>query len=125
VSFKVAVASSDGKFVNQHFGRANQFLIFEVRDDGSYEFLTLRKNIPPCNSGESHDDLLTKTVDLISDCRAVLVSRVGSGAAEALGLRGIQPYVIPNFIEDSLKQLVLFRAKAGTIQDIFKSDEEK
>jgi len=125
VSFKVAVASSDGKFVNQHFGRANQFLIFEIKDNGDYEFLALRKNIPPCNSGESHDDLLTKTLDLISDCRAVLVSRVGSGAAEALVLRGIQPYVIPNFIADALKQLVLFRAKADTMQDVFGSCDEK
>jgi len=125
VSFKVAVASSDGKFVNQHFGRASQFLIFEIKDDGGYEFLTLRKNIPPCNSGESHDDLLNKTLDLISDCRAVLVSRVGTGAAEALVLRGIQPYVIPNFIEDVLKQLVLLRTNADTIQGAFRSYDEK
>jgi len=125
VSFKVAVASSDGKFVNQHFGRASQFLVFEVKDNGDYEFLALRKNTPPCNSGESHDDLLTKTLDLISDCRAVLVSRVGPGAAEALVLRGIQPYVIPNFIEDALKQLVLLRTNADTIQDTFRSHDEK
>lgn len=125
MSFKVAVANSDGKFVNQHFGRASQFLIFEVKDNGDYEFIALRKNVPPCNSGESHDDLLTKTLDLISDCRAVLVSRVGPGAAEALVLRGIQPYVIPNFIADALKQLVLLRTNAETIQDTFRSHGDK
>gem|GEM_PF-434265 len=125
MSFKVAVASSDGKFVNQYFGRASQFLIFEVKDNGDYEFLALRKNTPPCNSGESHDDLLTKTLDLISDCRAVLVSRVGPGAAEALVLRGIQPYVIPNFIEDALKQLVLLRTNADTTQGAFRSYDER
>ena len=27
---RVAVASSDGKFINQHFGHAEQFLIFDA-----------------------------------------------------------------------------------------------
>ena len=30
MSYKLAIATSDGKFVNQHFGRANQFLIVEL-----------------------------------------------------------------------------------------------
>ena len=38
VSFKVAVASSDGKFVNQHFGMTQQFLIFEIKKT-NYPFL--------------------------------------------------------------------------------------
>jgi nitrogen fixation protein NifX len=50
MSHKVAIASSDGKFVNQYFGRVNQFLIVELKDDGNYEFLELRKNVPSCKS---------------------------------------------------------------------------
>ena len=30
---KVAVASGDGIVVNKHFGHANQFLIYEIRDE--------------------------------------------------------------------------------------------
>lgn len=43
MSFKVAVASSDGKYINQHFGWAQQFLIFEIDDNGEYKFLEPQK----------------------------------------------------------------------------------
>jgi len=33
MSYEIAVASSDGKVVNQHFGKATNFLIFEVEGD--------------------------------------------------------------------------------------------
>ena len=39
MSFRVAVANNDGKYVNQHFGKAEQFLIVEVKDDGEFEFI--------------------------------------------------------------------------------------
>jgi len=111
MSYKVAVASSDGKFINQHFGRARQFLVFEIKDDGEFEFLVLRDNTPPCDGGVHNDDLFAGTVDLISDCRAVLASQIGPGAIDALLSRGIQPYVIPDFIEDALKRLIHIRKR--------------
>jgi predicted Fe-Mo cluster-binding NifX family protein len=101
---KIAIASSDGKFVNQHFGRAQQFLIVELKDDGSYEFLEIRKNKPTCTV-EGHDSTIEDTLDLISDCDGVLVSQVGPGAADRLIERGIQPIIIPMFIEDALKKV--------------------
>jgi hypothetical protein len=35
----IAVASSDGIVVNQHFGHADKFLIFEVTSDGRFRFI--------------------------------------------------------------------------------------
>lgn len=45
---RVAVASTDGKYVNDHFGRAKQFLIFDI-NGSEYQFLELRQNTPSCN----------------------------------------------------------------------------
>ncbi len=104
MSHKVAIASSDGKFVNQHFGRAQQFLIVELRDDGSYEYLETRKNKPTCTV-EGHDSSIEDSLDLISDCDGVLVSQVGPGAADMLISRGIQPIIIPMLIDDALKKV--------------------
>jgi len=104
MSHKVAIASSDGKFVNQHFGRAQQFLIVELRDDGSYEHLETRKNKPTCTV-EGHDSSIEDSLDLISDCDGVLVSQVGPGAADMLISRGIQPIIIPMLIDDALKKV--------------------
>lgn len=102
--YRIAIASSDGKFVNQHFGKAQQFLIVELNDDGSYKFLETRKNKPACTV-EGHDSTIEYSLDLISDCDGVLVSQVGPGAADLLIERGIQPIVIPMLIDDALKKV--------------------
>jgi predicted Fe-Mo cluster-binding NifX family protein len=104
MSHKIAIASSDGKFVNQHFGRAQQFLIVELKDDGSYEYLETRENKPACTV-EGHDSSIEDTINLISDCDGVLVSQIGPGAADMLISRSIQPVIIPMLIDDALKKV--------------------
>lgn len=103
---KIAVASSDGKVVNRHFGHSRQFLIFEI-DGENFKFLEVRENVPPCNGQEHHDDRLASSVELLADCDAVLASQIGPGAAQVLISKGVQPYVYPEFIDDALKRLIL------------------
>jgi Dinitrogenase iron-molybdenum cofactor. len=43
---KIAVASSDGEKVDQHFGQAKHFLIFQMGKSG-LEFVDLREKIEP------------------------------------------------------------------------------
>ena len=105
ISIRVAVASNDGKYVNQHFGHAQQFLIFDVDPDGAYEFLELRKNVPSCNGGESNESERMKTLKIIKDCDAVIVSRIGQGAADFLVSHGIKPYIMPDFIDNAIEKL--------------------
>jgi len=105
MSYRVAVASSDGKYVNEHFGRAKQFLIFNVIEN-QCEFYELRKNDPPCSGMGHNEDQMARTVELLADCKAVLVSQIGLGAVQALSLKGIKPHVMPDFIEDALKNFL-------------------
>lgn len=105
MSYRVAVASSDGKYVNEHFGRAKQFLIFNIADD-QFEFYELRKIDPPCSGAGHNEDQMSRTVELLADCKAVLVSQIGSGAVQALSLKGIKSYVLPDFIEDAMKSFL-------------------
>ena len=102
---RVAVASSDGKYINQHFGHAQQFLIFDIHDDGNYGFIELRKSPPSCSGGVGNGNARAKTLDLIKDADVVLVSQIGPGAASSLIAHGIQPYMVPTFIEEALKKL--------------------
>ncbi|HBW34238.1 NifB/NifX family molybdenum-iron cluster-binding protein [Desulfosporosinus sp. BICA1-9] len=104
MSYRVAVASSDGKYINQHFGRARQFLIFDVNDN-KYEFYELRKNDPLCSGQDHNEDQMSRTVELLADCREVLVSQIGPGAIQALALKGIKYRIVPDFIEDVLKSI--------------------
>lgn len=103
---RVAVVSSDGKVINQHFGKASRFLIFEV-GDGKIQFIEERKNTPLCGSAEDGhaDNALSRTITLISDCQAMLCARVGGGAEEGLRNSGIIPIEAPYFIHEALKNI--------------------
>lgn len=105
MSYKVAVASSDGKFVNQHFGMAQQFLIFEIDDEGEYKFIELRENVPACDVEGHTEDAMSRSIHLISDCKAVIASQIGPGAIDILLKNNIEPYIAPTFIDEALKQL--------------------
>lgn len=105
MSYKVAFASNDGKVVNQHFGRTKKFLIFEV-DGNDTKFLELRENIPPCQGYEHLEEEMLRAVNLISDCKAVFVSKIGYGALVQLGTKGIKAYEAPFLIEDVLKKII-------------------
>ena len=112
MSFKVAVASSDGKYVNQHFGWAQQFLIFEINDEGEYKFLETRKNTPACDVGGHTDEAMARSAELISDCEAVLASQIGHGAVNALASYGIEAYMAPTFIDTALKELAALKKES-------------
>jgi nitrogen fixation protein NifX len=105
MSTRVAVASSDGKFVNQHFGHAKTFLIFDLNDDGTFKFIENRENKPTCNGGEHNANALDSTLNIIKDVKIVLVSQIGSGASQFLLSNGIQPFMIPTFIDEALEKL--------------------
>ncbi len=101
---RVAIVSSDGKVINQHFGKASSFLIFEV-DCGKIQLIEVRNTAPLCGSAEyGHaDEALRRTISLIADCEVVLCARIGSGAEEELRKNGIKPIEAPHFIHDALR----------------------
>ncbi len=111
MAYRVAVASSDGKVINQHFGRSRQFIIFDIDGQESYSFVEIRQNIPPCGLEQHEENAMERTVNLLSDCKAVLVSQIGAGAEQALAARGIQAYCIRDFIDGALSKLAEFSGR--------------
>lgn len=101
---KIAVASSDGKFVDRHFGAAHQFVIFEY-DGKGFTFLELRKSPPLCRGDHHDDDDLARTAQLIGDCSYVIANRVGPRAVPSLLAKGIRAYMDADFVESSLEKL--------------------
>jgi nitrogen fixation protein NifB len=72
----VAVATKGGGIVNQHFGHAKEFQIFEV-DANEAKFVGHRKVDEYCQGGYGEDATLEYVIKAIADCKAVLVSKVG------------------------------------------------
>jgi predicted Fe-Mo cluster-binding NifX family protein len=102
---KIAVATSDGKNVDLHFGSAGIFLIFEI-EENNLNFLELREkpNLPI----NKHSDRWSMSLKLLGDCNAVFCSRIGLEPKEALQNKGIEPVesqkTIKEVVEDYFKQ---------------------
>ncbi|MCL6457836.1 MAG: hypothetical protein K6T85_07505 [Gorillibacterium sp.] len=105
MTFKVAIASLDGVQINQHFGRTDKFLIYQIEDNGEYEVVEERAVKRPCGSGQHEDDALNQAAQLLSDCSVALVSRIGPGAEQALAAQGVKAFEIYDTIENALKKL--------------------
>jgi len=83
---KIAVATSDGKNVDLHFGSAEIFLIFEI-EENNVNFLELREK--PRVQINEHSDRWTVSLKPLKDCDAVFCSRIGDEPKESLQSKGI------------------------------------
>ncbi len=109
MKYKIAVASTDGKVINQHFGRAEVFYIVEADSGGmTFTYEESRKTVPVCR-GQEHDESQLKAVAaILEDCDYILVSRIGSGARAALDQNNIEAFELPGYIEDSIRKLLTY-----------------
>lgn len=106
--YKVAAASSDGIVINRHFGRADTFYIYEVAEAGNYRFFETRTVTPVCNGGNHSDKELRENISKFKDCKYILVSRIGMGAANIVEQSGITPMELPGMMEESLDKLITY-----------------
>ena len=86
----VAVATEGHGRVNQHFGHATEFQIFEV-DRKQALFVGHRRVDLYCQGGYGEDEQLPSIVNAINDCHAVLVSKIGACPRDELKAAGIEP----------------------------------
>lgn len=111
MSYKIAIASTDGKVVNQHFGKADQFYIVAVEENESYSLQEIRESKAVCQGGDHNENALADTVELLSDCRYVLVSRIGPGAEYALNQRNVTAFAVSNYIDEAVKKLIHYHSQ--------------
>lgn len=108
IKFRIALATSDGIVVNQHFGRADKFRIYDIRQDNTFQFAQERNVVPVCQGGNHDTAKMKETCGYLSDCKYVLVSKIGQGAANVLELEGVSPMELPGMIEESIKRLIAY-----------------
>lgn len=112
---KVAFATTDGVNVNEHFGRAGMFAIYELTKDG-YRFIEMRKFADGRDTavedtkgmGEIHDDRVEIKVEKLKDCKIVYLTEIGGPSAARLVKRGMMPVKVKEIvsIEESLQKLL-------------------
>ena len=115
MSYKIAVATSDGHTVDTHFGHAEDFTILEVADDGSYSEVERRNAFAACD-GTCSDDAMERAAVNLADCEFVLAAKIGPHAINALARHGVTPldYVIA--VDEAVSKIHAYRKRARAQQ---------
>jgi len=111
---KVAFATTDGKNVDEHFGRAGKFAIYEMTGEG-YHFVETRKFSDGMDKsvtdtkdmGPLHDTAVQSKIDRLADCKLVYMTEIGGPSAARLVKKGMMPIKVkePVAIENALEKL--------------------
>jgi len=110
---RVAIATHTGVRVSEHFGYATRFEIWEVRPEGS-RLVETRINRPPCGSGSDRaDEMMDASVAAVSDCRAVVVERLGDCALSRLEKLGILAFETDDPVDATVRQLAAYAGLYG------------
>lgn len=101
---KVAFATKDLVSVDEHFGWAKQFAVYDITKEG----FTLSEVVKSEESPENEDDKINSKIDAVRGCAIVYCQAIGPTAAARVVKAQIHPIkvekVIP--IEEALNSLV-------------------
>jgi nitrogen fixation protein NifB len=87
-SVLVAIATKGGGRINQHFGHAKEFQVYEVSGKG-IEFIGHRKVEEYCQGGFGEDATLDGVISALEGVDVVLCSKIGDCPKESLTAAGI------------------------------------
>lgn len=103
----IAVASKDGKEINQHFGHAERFLIYEV-EQNAVKLVDEKKVDRYCSFDPEHPlrgHILKGIADALRGCRAVATAQIGEHPRGELENLGIEPFTVSGPIKPTLLEL--------------------
>jgi len=103
----IAVASKDGKVIDQHFGHAERFLIFDV-DQGTATLVDEKHVERYCSFDPEHPlrgHVLRDIGKALQGCRAVVTAQMGDHPKGELESLGIEPFVASGQIKSTLVEL--------------------
>ena len=128
MSYRIAVASSDGARVDLHFGAASFFSIYEVDDGGHYSLLEQRTVSQPeadgppaacapaaCGSGACGQGGggcgaagPSARVELLSDVRAVVAAKIGFNVTKQLEKKAISGFDVDCTVQEALTKITKY-----------------
>lgn len=85
-TLRMAVATRDGLRVDQHFGQAEDFLVYDVSGDAA-KLVETRKVAAHAQGDEDPRQTILR---MLSDCKVLLVAKIGPNPQEQLAGMGIE-----------------------------------
>jgi nitrogen fixation protein NifX len=116
---KVAFATTDGKQIDEHFGRAGMFAIYDILETG-HCFVEMRQFadgmdmavVDTKDKGALHDDAVQNKVDRLADCKLIYLTEIGGPSAARLVKKGIMPM--------KMKEIVSIESALGRLLETIK-----
>lgn len=87
---KVAFASTDNIHVDEHFGRAQQFYVWDISPDDA----TLSGVVQVKQEGDDEADRIEARCTGVADCSLVYIAEIGGPAAARLVAKKVHPVKI-------------------------------
>ncbi|MDR3170199.1 MAG: radical SAM protein [Treponema sp.] len=101
-----AVASQNGMLVDQHFGHATGFYMYEYKD-GQITFIERREVPQYCfgsNRCGSAENTMERILETIAGCSGVIAMRIGEIPRVRLAEQGIEVFMTYNYITDAVRE---------------------
>ena len=107
MQYRVAVASTDGVVINQHFGHAEHFHIVALNtDDATSQYLETRQVKRVCQGHEHSEAAFDAVLKTLSDVSAILVAKIGQGASDYLESKGMLVYESPFWVDAVIEKIL-------------------
>ncbi len=105
--YRVAVASTDGIVINQHFGHAERFHIVELDTETEAFHFVESRDVQRVCQGHGHDlPAFDAVSEILSDVQAIIVAKIGQGASNYLENKGFAIYEAPFPIEAVIQKII-------------------
>ncbi|MGX8705147.1 MAG: NifB/NifX family molybdenum-iron cluster-binding protein [bacterium] len=107
---RIGLASIDGSYVDQHFGSARYWQIYDI--DGGSAFVETRKTQPTCN-GHCEGGFEAQ-LEVLGDCDALFVARIGKSAALTMLQKGKRVFEATGPVAEIVEAVV----EQGLLEDL-------
>ena len=117
----VAVASLDGRLVNQKLGKAKELFIYGRKSNGDIYLVETRKTPEPGKGMQRWEDLS----DLLNDCRALMVAGLGDNPRRLLSKKKIDVLELDGSIQEAAEAVFEGHSRDFMIQRDVKASNKK
>lgn len=102
MSYRIGFASIDGAVIDQHFGYARYWQIYDL--DTEADFVETRKTVAKCQGHcEGGFDHL---INALNDCDAIFALKIGEAASAVMLAKGKRVFEAYGEVEEILAQII-------------------
>lgn len=131
MKYRIAIATTDGIHIDEHFGKAKVFYIYELSENINSHAVADVRSVKTDEEQEKENgggceeschrgacsgknmEFVSYIADCVQDCNILLAKKIGIHAQYFLQRRGIASFEIELGVEDAIQKLNAYLKKRG------------